>query len=198
MVSHHASERPRRPARADEHLLCPRLPPPGRHPAPRPAPVSARWPGGTAAGRRPRRPWLRSNLMRARHGQLRTIPFWSRPMQAGDHAARRPRHHVDALRPAGAAATPSHSGSSARTGRRQRRGHRSVSVRTPDAPDTWTPDTWALDVRSTVAGRPHGGPDEADRATTGQADIRTSSRPATPAERPDLAGSRRLGPLGQP
>ena len=78
-----------------------------------------------------------STLVPASHGQRRTIPFPSGPMQAGDHAARGPRGHVDPLRPAGAPtpprATPE---ASPRTARRQRRGHRR-RVR----PDTWMPRT---------------------------------------------------------
>jgi len=155
-------------------------------------------PGGAAAGTpAKRRPWATSTLVRASHGQRRTIPFPSGPMRAGDHAARGPRGHVDPLRPAGAARHRATPGSSARTARRQRRGHQR-----PVRPDTWmyrTPDTWMLDVRST------GWTDipTADRTR------RTGQRPAWPASghlatgdtrwaaRPS-PGSRRLGALGHP
>jgi hypothetical protein len=67
--------------------------------------------------------------------------------------------------------------SAAQTARRQRRGHRR-----PVRPDTWmpwTPDPWTLDVRSTGwTDVPAAEPRDADRATTGLAGVRTSSRPA--------------------
>jgi hypothetical protein len=122
-------------------------------------------------------------------------------MQAGNHAAHRPRRHVDPLRPAGAARHTEplqvqRGGGAADTG--------GLSVRTPGYTgrlDTGRLDTGRLDTGRADAGRPldrldgrpHRGPDEADRATTGLAGVRTCSRPATPAGRPDLAGSRRLG-----
>jgi hypothetical protein len=148
-----------------------------------------------------RGPWLRSTLVRASHGQRRPIPFSSGPMRAGDHAAR--RHGGTSARCArpGRPATPSHSG--------VQRGADSPAAapRTPAAcpsghlaaPDAWTPDAWTLDVRSTGwTDIPTAGLDEADRATTGLAGVRTSSRPATPAGRPDLARVRAPGVLGHP
>jgi hypothetical protein len=134
-------------------------------------------------------PGLRSTLVPASHGQRCTIPFPSGPMQAGNHAARGSRRHVDPLRPTGAARHTSHSRSSTtRTARRQRRGHRSLSVRTPGMP--WTPGHrthghWTpldrLDRRtSPLDGRTPPRQDRAaDRATTGLAGVQTSSRPAT-------------------
>jgi hypothetical protein len=76
MAGHHAGDLPRTPWGAGEHLLRPMLP---RHPAGALAldqhPCR---PGGLAApqpGRRPSGgPGLRSTLLRARHGQRRTIP----------------------------------------------------------------------------------------------------------------------------
>ena len=198
MVRHHAGRPAQDALRAGEQLLCPMLPsPPGRHPGLDQRPCR---PGGQAAPQPERRPsggpGLGSTLVRASHGQRRTIPFPSGPMPAGDHAAHRPRRHVDPLRPAGRPATPSYS--------RGQRGADSAAAapRTPEpgpsghpaAPDAWTPDAWTLDVRST------GWTDvpTADRTR------RTGQRPAWPASghprdrrppagRPDLAGSRRLG-----
>jgi hypothetical protein len=48
------------------------------------------------------------------------------------------------------------------------------------APDAWTPDAWTPDVRLTDWTRTSAQRTEhADRATTGVAGVRTSSRPAT-------------------
>jgi hypothetical protein len=122
-------------------------------------------------------------------------------MQAGDHAARRPRRHVDPLRPAGRPATPSHSG--------VQRGTDSAAAapRTPqacpsghlDAPDAWTPDAWTPDVRSTGwtdiprrTGRGGQGNNRPGPASGHPRDRRP------PARRPDLPGSRRPGALGHP
>ena len=113
-------------------------------------------------------------------------------MQAGDHAARGPRRHVDPLRPAGAARHTEPLRGPARRG--QRGGGAAdtggLSVRTPGYTgrlDTGRLDTGRLDTGRADAGRPldrldghpHRGPDEPDRATTGLAGVRTSSRPAT-------------------
>ena len=107
----------------------------------------------------------------------------SDPMRAGDHAARGPRRHVEPIAPTGAARPPSHS-----TGQR---GSDSAAAepRTPEtrpsghtcmAPDAWTPDAWTPDVRLTDWTRTSAQRTEhADRATTGVAGVRTSSRPAT-------------------
>jgi hypothetical protein len=120
-------------------------------------------------------------------------PFPSGPMPAGDHAARRPRRHVNPPRPAGAARHTEPLRGPARRGQRG-------SARTPGPvrPDTRlhrTPEHGRLDTGHADAGRPldrldgrpHRGPDEADTTTTGLAGVRTSSRPATTARRPDLA-----------
>ena len=107
----------------------------------------------------------------------------SDPMRAGDHAARGPRRHVEPITPTGAARPPSQS-----TGQR---GSDSAAAepRTPEtrpsghtcmAPDAWTPDAWTPDVRLTDWTRTSAQRTEhADRATTGVAGVRTSSRPAT-------------------
>jgi hypothetical protein len=175
--------------------FVPCSPPPRRHSGP--APVSAR-------RRRSRDADQAAALARVnpRASQARPTPhhpFPSGSMQAGDHAARGPRRHVDPLRPTGGGpphrATPG--SSAARTARRQRRGHRSVSVRTPGW--HWTPDAWTLDVRSTGW---------TDVPTTGPG-MRTGQRPAWPASGHLATGdtrwaarprprSRRLGALGHP
>jgi hypothetical protein len=149
-------------------------------PATRPAPwpwTSARV--GQAApqpGRRPSGgPGLGSTLVRARHGQRRSLPFWSGPMQAGDHAARGPRG--TSTRCARLGGPPHRATPGPARGQRgaSTADTKGLSVRTPGCPgrlDTGRP----LDR---LDGRPHGGPDEADRAPTGLAGVRTSSRPAT-------------------
>jgi hypothetical protein len=179
MAGHHTGDQPRTPcgglgAPALSHAPAP----PGWHPGLDQHPRSAGVPAAAPPGRRPSGgPGLRSTSCQpATANAAPSLPSGS--MAAGDHAARRPRGHVDPLRPTGAARTP------------VRRGADSAAAapRTPqacpsghlDAPDTWTPDAWTLDVRST-GGRtfPTAGPDEADRATTGLAGVRTPSRPAT-------------------
>jgi hypothetical protein len=132
-------------------------------------PAPARRPGGAAAGKPARwRPRLRSTLVRARHGQRRTTLFPSGPMQAGDHAAHRPRRHVDHWPRPGRPATPSHprvqrgqpGGSAADTG--------DPSVRTPGCTgrlDTGRLDTGRLDTGcplDRLDGRPHDGTVDAD------------------------------------
>jgi hypothetical protein len=125
-----------------------------------------------------RRPWLRRPHGSQARPPLRH-PFPSGPMQAGDHAARGPRARRPAAPGRGGPphrATPG--SSAARTARQQRRGHRSVSVRTPGC--TGRLDTGRLDAGcplDRLDGRP-----TADRTRrTGQrpAGVRTSSRPAT-------------------
>jgi hypothetical protein len=120
-----------------EHLLRPMLPATGRHPGPGLAPPGPPSQGGAAAGTpAKRRPWLRSTLVAAGHGQPPHHRFPSGPMQAGDHAARGPRRHVEPAAPSRGGpphrATPG--SSAARTARRQRRGHQR-----PVRPDTWMP-----------------------------------------------------------
>jgi hypothetical protein len=120
----------------------------GRHPGPGPAPGSARWARAAQPDAGQAAALATVDLMRAWHGQRRIIH--SRPARCRQATTPADHRPIDPPGPAGAAATPNHSGSSAaRTGRRQRRGHWSVSVRTPDAPDARSPDTWMLDVRST-------------------------------------------------
>jgi hypothetical protein len=197
---HHADALPRTPCGAGEQLLRPMLP---RHPAGTLAldqrPVSARRPGAPP-GRRPRGGpgYGRPHASQAR--PTPDHPFPSGPMQAGDHAAGGPRRHVDPLRPAGAARHTSHSRSSAARTARRRRGHRR-----PVRPDTWMPRTPGCTGRvdagrplDRLDGHPHGGPDEADRATTGPAGVRTSRDRRHPLGGPTAPGSRRLGALGHP
>jgi hypothetical protein len=131
----------------------------------------------------------RVDLMRASHGQRRPLPFPSGPRPAGDHAARRPRGTSTGWTRPGRPATPSHSrvqrgadnlAALPRTGEACPSGH--LDARTPGhrTRGHWTPDAWTLDVRSTGwTDIPTAGPDEADRATTGLAGVRTSWRPAT-------------------
>jgi hypothetical protein len=177
-------------------------------PASRPAP----WPGTSAriGPLGPRRRRRRNagqaaalatvDLVRASHGQPRTIPLPSGPMPAGHHAAHRPQAH----RPAAPGRAARHTeplrvqrgadrsgGSAADT--------RGLSVRTPGwhrTPGHRTPGRW-MSARP-VGRTSHGGPDEADRATTDLAGVRTPRDRRPPARRPDLAGSRHLGALGHP
>jgi hypothetical protein len=122
-----------RPTKAGEHLVRLGLPHSVGTLALDQRPWSARRPGGAAAGTpAKRRPWARVDPRASQTRPTPRHPVPSGPMQAGDHVACGPRRHVDPPRPTGAPATPSHSRSSAaRTARRQRRGHRSLSVRTP-------------------------------------------------------------------
>jgi hypothetical protein len=182
-------------------------PPPGRHPGPGPAPVSAA--GAKAAPQPGRRPsggpgygqphWLRSTSCEPATANAAPSP----PVRPD--AGRRPRRPqtTAARRPAAPGrggpphrATP---GASARTRRRQRRGHRR-RVR----PDTWRPrslDTGHLDAGCPLD-RLDGHP-TADRTRRtghrpGLAGVPTSLRPATPAGRPDLARVTAPGALGHP
>jgi hypothetical protein len=132
------------------------------------------------------------------------------PLVVRPDAVRRPRHprttgYVDPPRPTGRPATPSHSRSSA--AQTAVAGAAEPDTWTPDGwtPDGWTPDAWTLDawtleVRSTGwTDVLTAGPDEADRATTGLAAVRTSSRPAITrrAARP-RPGHGAWGALGHP
>lgn len=104
MVGHHAGALPWTPCGAGEQLLRPMLP--ATRPTPWPGTSGPCRPGGQggAAGTPAKRgPGLGSTLMRAGHDRPPHHPFPSGPMPAGDHAARRPRRHVDPLRPTGAA-----------------------------------------------------------------------------------------------
>src|SRR5829696_3697418 len=197
MADHHAGDLPGRPAGPVSTCSVPGSPPAGT-PALAPAPMSARRGHGGAAAGPPakRRPWATSTLVPASHGHRRTIPFPSGPMPAGDHAAHRPRRHVDPLRPAGAAVTEP-------PGVQRGADSATAPPRTPEPvrPDTWrprtpghrTPDTWMLDVRSTGWTDIPRRTGRADRATPGLAGVRTSSDRRHPLGGPTSSGSRRLG-----
>jgi hypothetical protein len=161
---------------------------------------------GAIAGMPAAAPW--ATLMPPSHGQRRTIPSPSGPMSSGDHAARGPRGHVDPRRPTGAARHTeplqvrrgADRGGSAAEPEAWPSGHPDTWTPdgwTPDGwtPDAWTLDAWTLDVRSTGwTDVLTAGPDEADRATTGLASVRTSSRPGDhPPGGPTPSGSRRPG-----
>jgi hypothetical protein len=186
MAGHHAGDLPRTPWGAGEHLLRPMLP---RHPAGALAldqhPCR---PGGLAApqpGRRPSGgPGLRSTLLRARHGQRRTIPSrQTRCRQAttppADHGGTSTRcarlgaaRHTEPLQ--GPARRGHPGGSAADTGGLSVRTPGCTGHRRPVRPDTWmhrTPDAWTLDVRSTGW---------TDVPTMGLG-TRTGQRPAWPA-----------------
>jgi hypothetical protein len=156
----------------------------------RPGPASVLGQAAPQPGRRPRGgPGYGQRASQARPTPRHRFPFG--PMPAGDHAARGPRRHVDLLHPTGAGPPP-HRATPGPARRGQPGGSAAdtagLSVRTPGC-------SGHLDTGRLDAGRPldrldghsHGGPDEADRATTGLAGVRTSSRPATTAGRPDRA-----------
>jgi hypothetical protein len=185
---HHTNDLPRTPCRADEHLLCPMLP---RHPADTPALDQRPYrPAGAKAAPPPgRRPSGGPG-----HGQPSCEPASANaapslppgPMPAGDRAAHRPRARRPAAPNRGGPphrATPR--SSAARTARRQRRGHRR-----PVRPETWTHRTPGHRTRGRpldrLDGRPHGRTGRGGQGDDGLADVRTSSRPATPAGRTDL------------
>ena len=122
-----------------------------------------------------------STLVRATANAAPSLP--SDPMRAGDHAARGPRRHVEPIAPNGDG--PPHRAipraSAVRTARLHSRGHRRpVRPDTCMAPVAWTPRAWTPDVRLTDWTRTSAQrTEDADRATTGVAGVRTSSRPAT-------------------
>jgi hypothetical protein len=198
IVRHHVGDLPRTPCGAGEHLLYPMLPPSGRHPGPGPAPCQ---PAGTKAAPQPeRRPsgglgYGRPSCEPATANAAPSLPVrpdaGRRPRRPPTMGARRP------LRPAGAARQRATPGSStARTGRRQRRGHQSLSVRTPGCTGHRTPGPW-------TSARPVGRTSPRRTGRGGQGNDRPgrrpdSSRPTTPAGRPTSPGSRRLGALGHP
>jgi hypothetical protein len=151
-------------------------------------PWSARWGQGGAAAGTPatRRPWLRSTS--GEQAPATVAPSLAVRPDAG----RRPRRPqtTGARRPAapnrGRPATPSHSG----VQRADTCGGSAADTRACPAGHLDALDTGRLDAGMSagpVGRTSHGGPDEADRATTGPAGVRTSSRPAIPAGRPDLA-----------
>jgi hypothetical protein len=194
---------PGRPAGAGEHLLGPMLPPPpGWHPGPGPAPVSARWGQDGAAAGTPakRRPWLRSTSCEPATANAAASPC--RPARCRQATTPPTGHGGTSTRCArpGRPATPSHS--------RVQRGTDSPAAapRTPEPvrPDTWMPRTpghrtpghrtrgrW-MSARP-VGRTSHGGPDEADRATTDLAGVRTPRARRAPLGGPTSPGSRRLG-----
>jgi hypothetical protein len=133
------------------------------------------WSGGQAApqpGSRPsRRTWATVDPRASQGRPTSHHRFPLGPMPAGDHAAHGPRRHVDPLRPTeGRPTTPSHS-------RAQRGPDSAAAPRTPEACPSGHLDTGCPLDR--LDGRPDGGTVDADRATTGLASVRTSSRPAT-------------------
>jgi hypothetical protein len=114
-------------------------------------------PGGAAAGTpAKRRPWAPVDPRASQARPRRTIPSrQARCRQAttppADHGARR----LTAPNRGGPPHRATPGSSTARTARRQRRGHRrpvrpdTWMHRTPGCPGHWTPDAWTLDVRST-------------------------------------------------
>ena len=199
MAGHHAGDLPGRPAGPVSTCSVPGSPPPAGTPALAPAPMSARRGQGGAAAGTPakRRPWA---AVDPRASQPRPPPH--HPLPVRPDAGRRPRRPPTAAArrppaPGRGGPSPSHPGSSAaRTARRQRRGHQSLSGRTPGGPGRL--DTGHLD-----AGRPLDrldGHPTADR-TGGQGNARPGRRPdilgpATPAGRPDLVWVTAPGALG--
>jgi hypothetical protein len=159
-------------------------------------------PGGQAAPQPGRpalsygQPWCQPATANAHHR------FPSGPMQAGDHAARGPRGHINRWTQPRGGPPPRATPGPARRG--QRGGSAAdtagLSVRTPGC-------SGRLDTGRVDAGRPLDRldgriPPRRDRGR-GQgndrlAGVRTPSRPATPAGRPTAPGSRRLGTLGHP
>jgi hypothetical protein len=178
---------PRRPAGADEHLLCPMLP---RH-RPTPWPWTSARVGPLGLRRRRSRDAGQAaalatvDLMGVRHGQPPHHPFPSGPRQAGDHAARGPRRHVDPLRPAGAAHHTEPLQGPARPGQRggSAADTRGLSVRTPGC-------TGRLDT-----GRP---PDRLDGRPQGGQWRRTVRRTAWLASGHPRCPRRRRPPAGWP
>jgi hypothetical protein len=171
MAGHHAGDLPGRPAGPVSTYSVPGSPPPAGTPAP--APMSARRGQGGAAAGTPakRRPWAAVDLVPASHGHRRTIPFPSGPMPAGDHAAHRPRRHVDHLRPAGAARHRA-------PGVQRGADSATAPPQTPEPvrPDTWRPRTPGHRTPGCwTSARPVG------RTSHGGPDGRTGQRPAWPA-----------------
>jgi len=190
MAGHHAGDLPGRPAGPVSTCSVPGAP---RHrPAPRPQ-RPCRPPGPRRRRSRDAGQAAALGCGRPRASQPRPPPH--HPLPVRPDAGRRPRRPPTAAArrppaPGRGGPSPSHPGSSAaRTARRQRRGHQSLSGRTPGGPghlDTGhrTPDTWMLEVRST-------GWTDIPRRTGrgGQGNARPGRRPdilgpATPAGRP--------------
>jgi hypothetical protein len=160
MVRHHADDRQGHPA--EPVSTC------SSHAPPPPGPAARRRGAGKPAKRRT---WATVDPRASQGRPTSHHRFPLGPMPAGDHAARGPRRHVDPLRPTeGRPTTPSHS-------RAQRGPDSAAAPRTPEACPSGHLDTGRPLDR--LDGRPHGGTVDADRATTGLASVRTSSRPAT-------------------
>jgi hypothetical protein len=195
----HAGDLPRTPGGAGEHLLRPRAPPP-------PAGTLAldqrpcRPLGAKAALLPGRRPSGGPGYGRPHASQARPMPH--HPLPVRTDAGRRPRR--PRTRAARRPAAPGRGGPPHRATPGPARGQGGGSAADTGACPSGHLD--ALDTGRVDAGRPldrldghpHGGPDEADRAPTGLAGVRTSSRPATPAGRPDLARVTAPGALGHP
>jgi hypothetical protein len=198
MVGHHAGDRPDALRGTGEHLLRPGLP----HPAGTLAldqPVSARRPGGAAAGTpTKRRPWATVDLVPAGHGQPPHHRFPSGPMQA----TTRPRT-PGAPRPTGPAGGPH-----TQPLQVQRDADHAAAVpRTAQACPSGHLNTRHLDTghRTPDVGRPLDGLDGRPTAGPGrgQGNDRRGRRPdilapATPAGRPDLTRVTAPGALGHP
>src|SRR5215207_4317785 len=175
------------------------LPPSGRHPGPGPAPCR---PAGAKAAPQPeRRPigGLGYGRPSCEPATANAAPSPSRPARCEqattpptDHAAHRP-------------AAPGRGGPPHEPLQVQRGADRAAAApRTLEACPSGhldALDTGRLDVGrplDRLDGHPHGGPDEADRATTGPAGVRTSRDRRHPLGGPTAPGSRRLGALGHP
>jgi hypothetical protein len=144
-----------------------------------------------------RRPWLRSTPGASQPRPTPPHPLPSGPMRAGDHAAHRPRRHINRLDQPGRPATPSHSGVQRADSRACPSGH--LEARTPGhrTPGHRTPGRW-------TSARPVGRTSPRRDRTR-----RTGQRPAWPAsghprdrqhplDGPTSPRSRRLGALGHP
>jgi hypothetical protein len=143
----------------------------------------------------------RRTLVRARHGPTQHHPFPSDLMRSGDQAASGPRRHVEPAAPNGAArSTEPFQGPA----RHRQRGCRAadtggLSVRTPG----WIRSRGHRTCGHRTSARPIGRTsarrtEDADRATTGVAGVRTCWRPATTRWAANLAGAAASGPLGHP
>jgi hypothetical protein len=175
------------------------------------APVgpAARWRAAGAPAKR--RPGLPSNPRASQARSTQHHPFPSDLMRAGDQAASGPRRHVEPAAPSGSARStepyqgPARhrqrgcraadtGGLSVRTPRWNRsRGHRTRGHRTRGH-RTRGHQTSARPIGRTSARRT----EDADRATTGVAGVRTCWRPATTRWAANLAGAAASGPLGHP
>jgi hypothetical protein len=181
LVQAHGRAPRRRPAHQDTlrgpggTCSVPCSPAPGRHPGPGPAPCRPGWAKAAPQPERPakRRPGLRQPSCQP--ATANAAPSPSRP-DRGRQATTPPTDHggtsTRCARP-GRPATPSHSGSSARTGRRQRRGHQR-----PVRPDTWMPRTPGHRTRGCwTSARPVGRTSPRRTGRGGQGNDRPGRRP---------------------